>query len=149
MGLGVLSLYSSIIYVFWDRFLWFRILLFAIPVLAFLFWWWLFSDEGTLKERIKKIPSNIKDWWNYTPSYAPNDSRSHWTRQMYEEIIAERKEELELLEEKLKSLKRKDLETRYDREVNLKITKELLKVDERINTLKSLISSYTEDMNTL
>ena len=68
---------------------------------------------------------------------------------MYEEIIAERKEELEFLEEKLKSLKRKDLETRYDQEVNLKITKELLKVDERINTLKSLIRSYTEDMNTL
>ena len=140
MGLGVLSLYSSIIYVFWDRFLWFRILLFAIPVLAFLFWWWLFSDEGTLKERIKKIPSNIKDWWNYTPSY----SGSRWTRQMYERDLAEKKEELEFLEEKLKSLKRKDLETRYDREVNLKITKELLKVDERITTVKSLIKSTTE-----
>ena len=63
--------------------------------------------------------------------------------------LVERKEELEFLEEKLKSLKRKDLETRYDQEVNLKITKELLKVDERINTLKSLIRSYTEDMNTL
>lgn len=131
---------AGIIYVFWERFLWFRILLFAIPVLAFLFWWLKGSDEGTLKERIKKIPSNIKDWWNYTPS----DSGLRWTRQMYERDLAEKKEELEFLEDKLKSLKRKDLETRYDREVNLKITKELLKVDERITTVKSLIKSTTE-----
>ncbi len=67
--LGVLYLYSLIIYFFWDYFLWFRILLFAIPVLAFLFWWWEGSHEGTLKERIKKIPSDIKDWWNYIPPY--------------------------------------------------------------------------------
>ena len=66
------------------------------------------------------------------------------TRQMYERELAENKEELEFLEEKLKSLKQKDLETRYDREVNLKITKELLKVDERITTVKSLIESTTE-----
>ena len=60
---------AGIIYVFWERFLWFRILLFAIPVLAFLFWWLEGSDEGTLKERIKNIPSDIKDWWNYIPPY--------------------------------------------------------------------------------
>ena len=60
---------AGIFYVFWPRFLWFRILLFAIPVLAFLFWWLKGSDEGTLKERIKKIPSDIKDWWNYIPPY--------------------------------------------------------------------------------